>query len=522
MISQVKRDAIDSGLLALVGNLGGKLISLPVGIYVAARLGTEGYGILSIILVVVQYLSYVNLGMLANLMREVPMAYGRGDHAEVRRIYSTVLTNYGIATLLGLVLFWALFAAGMDLGGVMTSEHALAITVIVVAGNADSYFYTLMKGEGKFVLFGQYELVRPVLLPLANLVLVYLFGLMGMLASHVASHLIGLAFILWRIPLPPVTLRFDLQKTVLLFRTGFFMYVNKIIDGVFTSVGVIMAGRLLNLAEVGVLGFALGVANAGKVPFATIFTVAAHRQMAVEAGRLEVFDGKALVRFFGAPYRIYLLLIGTVLGGVVLAYSVAVPVFLPEYAGSIPLIRILFFASIFYSARIFLNSYIDISGQMTRRTWILGVGIVVNVALCALAASLGYGLMGIGVAVGLSMILISVQTVQLVFGQVYRERNVSHVFLLQILILAVVLTGVLYLLGSGPGGAVPTRPADPSGWLALAWRLGWRGAAYGVFSYFAFVVVFRAHNLHLESLKVGRYALSRLGVGPVAASASKP
>jgi O-antigen/teichoic acid export membrane protein len=65
--SMLRRDTIDSGALAVVGNLGGKFLSVPVGVYTASVLGPQGYSVLTAVTVFTQYLGYLNLGMLSNL-----------------------------------------------------------------------------------------------------------------------------------------------------------------------------------------------------------------------------------------------------------------------------------------------------------------------------------------------------------------------------------------------------------------------------------------------------------------------
>ena len=39
-------------------------------------------------------MGYVNVGMLGNLTREIPIAYGKGDRGEVDFVYSVVSQHY--------------------------------------------------------------------------------------------------------------------------------------------------------------------------------------------------------------------------------------------------------------------------------------------------------------------------------------------------------------------------------------------------------------------------------------------
>ena len=93
-ITPKKEEAIDTGLRSAVGNIINKLLTIPINIFVASTLGPLGFGILAIVHLILQYLSYLNLGMLANLKREIPIAYGKNDFEEVKTVYQTIFTNY--------------------------------------------------------------------------------------------------------------------------------------------------------------------------------------------------------------------------------------------------------------------------------------------------------------------------------------------------------------------------------------------------------------------------------------------
>jgi O-antigen/teichoic acid export membrane protein len=494
--SRSRQEAIDSGILATLGNVLGKLVSVPVAVYVAAALEPEGFGVLAVATVVISYLSYANLGMLGNLTREVPMAHGRGDHAEVARIYSTIGTNYVLTTLAGLGLLWGARALGFSYGGSLTIEHFVVITVIVLAANAESFFYTSVKGEGQFRLFGQYELVRPLAAAAVQFALVYWLGLLGMLLSLAVMHLVGLGFIVARLKLPPLRWRIDLARTVALMRTGVFMYANKILDGVLASIGIIVAGHGLTTGDVGLLSFALGFASLTKVPFANIFTVSITRHMAVESGRSGENRYEAFQKYFGAIYGVYLLLLAAGLGCLVLFYGVVIDVYLQTFRGALPLLVLLYFALGFYNARYFLYAYINATGQMNRRAAILVVGILVAGLGGEVALWAGAGLRGVAVAVAAAMIVVSVHTVWVCFTQIFGHWRQAAAFLARLSGLTLVLTVVLAaLLALAP--AVPPAPGWTD-WMTLAAALAGRSTVFLAVCYAGFLLTFRRAGLQAE------------------------
>ena len=148
-ISEIKKETIKVAYLAFIAQAIGKCLSFPVGIIVASILGPSGFGVLAIILLIMQYLRHCNRIFLVNMSREVPIAYGGNDIEEVHRIYSTVLTNYVIATIGGLSILWTIYATGFDFHGGLLRKYITVITFMTLASCATAYLRAYAKGEGK-------------------------------------------------------------------------------------------------------------------------------------------------------------------------------------------------------------------------------------------------------------------------------------------------------------------------------------------------------------------------------------
>ncbi len=516
MIPESKKVALEVGAMATSGHLLAKVVSVPLGLYVASVLGPSGYGVLAMVVTVAQYMGYANLGMLTNLTREVPMAYGRGDKVAATRIYGVVAFNYALATLVSLGVFWVFFAIGNVPSG-LTLVHAVLLTVIVVTANSESYFYSVLKGEGRFVLYGRYEFVRPVVTPVSNAVMVWAFGLSGMIASIAVQHMIGFGFLVRFMELPPLRLRIDLAETRRLMSTGLKMYFNKILDGLFTSTAIVLGLRYLSPAEVGILSFSLGALAAGKVPFATIIGVTIDRQIMLIAGRAEnrsaeVIDPAQFRRFFETPFAVYLLWLTLVVGCFALFYGYAVQVFLTEFRAAVWLLPVLFLGLTFYNARTFALSYIDGTRQMGRRSRAMLIGILANACGCLVVLALGWKGLGLAVALSFSMVVVSLQLLIPVLREVGAVRSggrfVVPRLVLLLLFLAVVVAGLIHIS--------PTPASAPNGapgvwrWGASAADLGARMVLFATISYAGFALMFRGVGLHEEVSKLVRHGMSRI------------
>jgi O-antigen/teichoic acid export membrane protein len=444
IISENKKVTIKSGLTAFIGNIFGKLISFPVGIYVASVLNPVGYGLLTIISTVIQYMSFFNLGMLSNFSREVPIAYGKNDTDEVKIIYNTIFTNYLITSIVAILVLWILHLFGMNFYGQLQTIHFVTMSFILLFANAESFLYSVLKAEGKFIIFGQYELVSRIFNPAITVVLVFFLGFNGMLLSLIVTHILGFGFILSKIERPQLEFRLNLNKTKDLISTGLMMYLNKIVDTIFFTAIVMVGSSYLTIREVGILSFALGFTSISKIPFATILTVSMDRRIAYEGGKFgeKRFDNYA--KFFGSTYVIYLMMLCLFFGIFVIFYMVLVNLFLQEYVMSIPLLIILFFALNFYNARYFMNSYINVTRQMNKRSLILIIGLFINLIFGFLSVKCGLGILGLASVAALSMVVVSVHTIYVVFTQVHNNSYMVYPFLLKILLIASSLSALLY------------------------------------------------------------------------------
>lgn len=444
-LSELKRETLKVGFLTFVANMIGKLISIPVGIFVAGFLGPNAFGLLAIVNQIKTFLGYGNLGMLMNLTRELPIAYGKNDVEEVQTIKDVVFTNYSITTILGLFVIWALFLVGFDFNDVLENPIMITLTILVITSNADSFLHTYVKGEGKFLVFGQYELVIKILGPVITFASVYLFSLYGMLASLILAHIVGFVFVLYRIDPPKLRFKFNLKKTKELLSTSVLMYLNKLLDTFLISISVIIAGVYFTLTDVGVLSYALVIASTTQIPFADIFAMTTDRTMALQSGKVGSNDFVSFQRFLRLPLVMYSLLSSTVLGVIVIFYSLSIEVFLHKYEPSLPMFIFLYFAMVYYNTRHFLYSYINATRQMNRRLIILILGVAIHVLVSVIMIIFGGGVISIVYGITIAFIFVSCNIIYTVFKQVYEGTIEAVEFITKISIIAIVLTIILYI-----------------------------------------------------------------------------
>lgn len=509
-ISEEKKKTISVTSLALSANLAGKIISIPTGIVIASILGPEDYGLLAIVTLIIQYLSYLNLGFLTNITREVPIAYGRGDLDEVKTVYSTVFTNFTLTTIFGIIILGFAYLLGYDFGGEIQPIHFLLIVLIKIAAYLDSYFRTYVKGEGKFIIFGQYELVNRIILPILTLVLVYFFHLEGMLISIVLSHVIGTVFSWVRLGKPFVQFKINYTKTLELMRTGNLMFLNKVIDGIFISIGLIMAGVFLQKVDVGLLSFALVIASVKKVPSIGIFNIIIGRKMGIEYGKLGMDNHSAFSKFFSSPLILYSMLLTTLMGLLVILYSFSVKIFLHKFTLSLPIFIILYFAVNFYNIRHIVYQYFNITRQMNRRSIILIVGVFVNGLFSYISIQMGYGIIGIAVSISIAFLVISVNSIFITFNQVFPRSAKKYIFLVKLTLISGFLTGILYLFTDFMFFEYIPDPKIFGEMVIAALDFGLKLVIFSILSVSSYILLFWSDKIHNELWNIIVYMMETI------------
>lgn len=85
-ISTQKKDTIKlTGIMSFSAIIG-RILSIPSEIITAKVLGPFLLGVLAIINLIKEYAGYTHLGLLKSLPIEVPIAYGKGDKKEAKKI----------------------------------------------------------------------------------------------------------------------------------------------------------------------------------------------------------------------------------------------------------------------------------------------------------------------------------------------------------------------------------------------------------------------------------------------------
>ena len=453
-------------------------------------------------------MGYVNVGMLGNLTREIPIAYGKGDRGEVDFVYSVVFTYYLVTTLLSLILISILYLAGFTYKGSLTSTIILFILLIKLSSFFDSFFHAYVKGEGKFKIYGKYEYVVRVGGPILNVLLVYVFGIYGIFIGMTLTHALGAFFVWSQLGKPSVSIRFNFEKTRELLSTGLPMFMNQVADSIFISVGILIASMSLSNSEVGILSYALIIASTSKIPFANILSMTVRREMGVEAGRYGVQNRTLFRKYFRKPLAVYSLFTTLLIGALVIFYSIAVDVFLIQFKRSIPLMVVMFPSIVLYNLRNYIYAYLNVTKQMNSRSVILVIAIALNAILAHVYLELGYGIDGIVYSILLAFVFIALVAATMAFDQIFGHLQEKVLLLSKYITVAIVLGICLYVVVDVD---LFKYTHEINKYLAALINLAAQLSSFIVITICVYVVLFKDQRLYDEIKLLLRYVSGKFG-----------
>ena len=118
-----------------------KLVTIPFGIIIARLIGSEGYGIYAIAILIAQYLSYGNLGIFSGLTREVPISKGSAHRGQRKDIYEAVFSFLLISSLVISLIFLLLSSGSFLPFDTMDINIAIFVILIFLSGNIEGFLY---------------------------------------------------------------------------------------------------------------------------------------------------------------------------------------------------------------------------------------------------------------------------------------------------------------------------------------------------------------------------------------------
>ena len=362
---------------------------LGSGLFAAATLPPQAYSTWGILLTVLNYSVYANLGLLSGANREIPILVGAGKVAESDLVEQTAYGGTLIAgTVAGAVGLVA--ATLLGVGGLI----GVVLAAALIAQQAYLFCQVALRSRVRFNEASVQQFVLALVFPVIAVSLLHPLGIAALVVGQLASYIAGTGIVLlgWRRELRP-RLDFGILRAT-------------------TSIGLpIMAGglvfALLTTADRWLVLALLGTAELGKYTVASLLSsgmllasqVVAQQfypRMAMRYGERGSDAGlmSMAIRQGGAV----LLLLAPVVVALVTLGPWAINHWLPHYATSVPALLILVPAYVLLLAGTgFWNLLIVIGrADVYLRYQLMAIGI--EAALAWGLVRLGLGLNGVALA----------------------------------------------------------------------------------------------------------------------------
>ena len=441
-LSAQKKDVIKlTGILSFA-IIFGKIFSIPSAIITAKFLGPSLFGVLAIINLIIQYAGYTHMGLLQSLSRDVPIAYGKGDKKEAKLIKDTVYTGFTILSAFAMLALWILFISGVTFKGVLDFPVLILISLILVANRVLSFLKSYIKAEGKFMIIGRLNLIIKFFTPTLNIPAVIFFRLEGALFAIFLTEAIAAGYCMICLKKPKFHFSIKIRKTLQLLKTGFLIFINKISDGIFWSVDLMILTAMMATSYVGLYSIALS-AMGGVVPFSHAINMTVYRKIMVDGGKFGITSKKHFRKYTEGLFASHLLFNSLVLGFSILIYTVIIKTILVNYTESLPIIIILGFGYMIYTSRLFLSFYLNVTNQLSKRLVIILSGLGLNALLDYFLIVKGYGLKGVAFACSFSFLLISVLIIGISFKQIYGTLKSAFSIIFKICSISAILMGII-------------------------------------------------------------------------------
>lgn len=365
------------------------------GVVLAALLGPEAFGVWSVFRLALRYGSFAGLGIQQGIELEVsgredPAPWGRATVGYVVVVFGT----------LGVLAFAASFALDPPW---RTVSRALGVALIVQ--RLWSYGTAYLRAAGYLRRFAVVEVVQAALSVTFAVMLTLIWGLPGAFVGYVTAMAVGTGLLGRHLPLRPDV---DPARVRRLLGVGIPLTLAGVAGTLLSTADRLVVVGLLGTEALGYYAFGVAVSGVGGVAALVVRTVvfpevyAAARQ---EGGQTAAH---AHLRDTLIPFA---RILPPFLGLAALALGPAIAVFAPAYLGVLPVARLFMFTGLAVGLTS-LGTLGMVARNQQRLLPLLSLGgLVLNVAMAAVALRAGWGLAGVAAGALLSRSLTGVAIV---------------------------------------------------------------------------------------------------------------
>jgi O-antigen/teichoic acid export membrane protein len=383
-----------------------RFVQLLRGVVAARLLTPATYGSWNALLLILDYGLLSQLGLQQGLDQEIPGSLAKGDETATRQ-----LKTGGVA---GMMALWIVFALGITVYMVMKPRQwargwglpgVLLMVLAVLLQELIFYHGTLLRSHGRIGMVSKALSLQAVVGGLAGLALVKPFGAWGLLVGWLLGQLVALLFLRREgRGIAPFVLVPNAGTKQLLAR-GFPIFLFMATSLVLRTVDRLMILKFLTTEDLGYYSIGLmAVSMLLYIPDSVSYVLYPRLIARFSA----TGDADLTVRDAVRPLAAVAWIMPFLVGVSVFWMRPLVGLILPRYLPGVPALSVLLFGTLGLALASIPSFYI-MAIQKQVRLVPLGIGaIVLDLGLIASFLSMGYGIVGVAIAVSVGYIVYGV------------------------------------------------------------------------------------------------------------------
>ncbi len=369
-----------------------------VALIAAKKLGPETWGVWQLLYLILAYSSFIHLGVINGMNREIPVLNGRGDQKNASMIRAVSLGSVLASSMMaGLVIF--IFALTID---TMTAAVSLRwMPMLLIIYLLHRYLEVYLRSDKLFGHVSLQQLLLAVAFPTFAIPLLSVHELSGYIVGQTIALGLTCLFI---IKISPVCLklRFSLTETIRLLKIGFPIMTAGILYALMMTVDRVIISTLLTMQHLGYYSLSILVMGSlSLIPLVVGQQI--YPRMAEAWGYTS--ECKELVPWIRRQVFMSISLTAPM---ILAAYIILPPIvnhFLVEYSSGITAMKITLIAPLFLGMTSAFGNFLNTVDKQSYLLLSQILAVCLNIVLNIVFIQVGLGITGVAIGTTIAFII---------------------------------------------------------------------------------------------------------------------
>ena len=387
-------------MLFVTSNIVHRGSQFVVSIVAAYILGPATYGLWNMLNLILLYSSFIHLGVINAMNRDVPLFKGKGNLQKVEKIRKVCMGFMCIATLVvsAVMVVVALFIENLSI-----RFSLLLMVLLFLCNQLYNYLEVYLKSDRRFKQMSYQQFMFAVIFPVIVIPLVVAYGLSGFILGQSIATLAISFFIIKAIPFN-FRPKFDAQETIRLIKVGFPIMAVGLLYDLLRTIDRWVIATFLGIEELGYYSLAIMVMGSlTMIPM--IIAQQIYPRMAETFGRTLSYS--ALKKWIFRQAIMGISVTVPLMIGVYFIFPFIVERFLPAYMPGIMAMKIILIGVLFLPLAGAFGNFLNIVDKQIYYMAVQGFAVLVNLGLNISFVKMGLGINGVALGTAITYVIYS-------------------------------------------------------------------------------------------------------------------